>query len=89
MILEGEYHYNNRPLLPNSFFGKNILKLAPDYEFINETVDIKETLPEKDYCIFTTKSDRNLNILLDSWTKINEINKDAKLFIRLTIEFKS
>ena len=78
LILEGEYHYNNRPLL-NSFFGKNILKLAPDYEFINETVDIK-TLPEKN-CIFTTKSDRNLNILLDSWTKINEINKDAKLFI--------
>ena len=85
LILEGEYHYKNRPLL-NSFFGKKILKLAPDYEFINEVVDIK-ILPEKN-CIFTTKSDRNLKLLLDCWTKINEKNNDARLFINPPFNLK-
>ena len=78
LILEGDYHFNKRPFL-TSFFGKKILKLAPDYEFIDESVDIN-FFPEKK-CIFSTKSDRNLDILLKAWNEIYKSNKDAKLYI--------
>ena len=78
LILEGDYHYKNRSYL-TSIFGKKILKLAPDYEFINEKID-KSFLPEKK-CIFTTRSDRNLNLLLDAWNKISLLNKRAELLI--------
>ena len=78
LILEGDYHFKTRPFL-TSFYGKKILKLAPDYEFINESVDIN-FLPEKK-CIFSTKSDRNLDILLNAWKEIYRSNNDAKLYI--------
>ena len=78
LILEGDYHFNTRPFL-TSFFGKRILKLAPDYEFINESVDI-DFFPEKE-CIFLTKSDRNLDILLKAWNEIYKSNNNAKLYI--------
>ena len=78
LILEGGYHFNTRPFL-TSFFGKRILKLAPDYEFINESVDI-DFFPEKE-CIFLTKSDRNLDILLKAWNEIYKSNNNAKLYI--------
>lgn len=83
IILEGEYHFKNRSSLL-SLFGKNILKLAPDYEFINEKVDINFLPPKK--CIFTTKSDRNLDILLEMWSKIHLLNKDAELSINPPFE---
>ena len=78
LILEGDYHYRNRSYL-TSFFGKKILKVAPDYEFINEQIDFNH-IPNKT-CIFTTKSDRNLNILIDAWKKIFKLNNDAHLMI--------
>ena len=78
LILEGEYHFKTRPFL-TSFFGKKILKLAPDYEFIDESIDIN-LFPEKK-CIFSTKSDRNLDILLKAWNEIYKINNNAKLYI--------
>ncbi len=76
IILEGDYHYKNRSFL-TSFFGKQIVKIAPDYDFINEKININE-IPFKT-CIFITKSDRNLNILLNEWVKIYSKNQDAKL----------
>ena len=78
LVLEGDYHFKTRPYL-TSFFGKEILKLAPDYDFIEESVDIN-FLPEKK-CIFSTKSDRNLDILLNAWKEIYKSNNDAKLYI--------
>ena len=78
LILEGDYHYRNRSYL-TSFFGKKILKVAPDYEFINEQIDFNH-IPNKT-CIFTTKSDRNLNILIDTWKRIFKLNNDAHLMI--------
>ncbi len=78
LILEGDYHFKNRSYF-TSLFGKKILKLAPDYEFINENIDLNN-IPNKN-CIFTTKSDRNLNILLGAWDKIFQNNQDAKLLI--------
>ena len=32
MILEGDYHYKNRIF---TSFGKRVLKITPDYDFIN------------------------------------------------------
>jgi len=78
MILEGEYHYKNRNLL-TSFFGKKILKIAPDNDFINAHIDINY-IPNSN-AIFTTKSDRNLKFLLNSWKEIKRNNIDSKLYI--------
>tara|TARA_Y100001970_G_C14233887_1_gene860597 strand:- start:810 stop:1799 length:990 start_codon:yes stop_codon:yes gene_type:complete len=78
LILEGEFHFKNRSFV-TSFFGKKILKLAPDYEFISESIDV-DFIPPKN-CIFTTKSDRNLNLLLNAWERIFLSNKNAKLYI--------
>ena len=78
LILEGEFHLKNRSFI-TSFFGKKILKLAPDYEFISESIDV-DFIPPKN-CIFTTKSDRNLHILINAWEKIFLSNKNAKLYI--------
>ena len=86
LILEGEYHFKNRSLI-TSFFGKKIVKLAADYEFINEEIDIN-TIPEKK-CIFTTRADRNLNILLKSWKEIYSLNKDASLFVNPPLNLTS
>ena len=83
LILEGEYHYKSRSFL-TSLFGKHIIKLAPDYEFIDEFVDIN-LIPSKK-CIFTTKSDRNLDVLLNAWSKIYSLNKDAVLEINPPFE---
>ena len=43
LILEGNYHYNNRSILP--LYLEN-LETSPDYEFINENIDIS-LIPEK------------------------------------------
>ena len=78
MILEGEYHYKTRGLF-TSFYGKNILKIAPDDDFINTKIDINFIPPPN--AIFTTRSDRNLKFLIQSWMKIKRYNEKAKLFI--------
>ena len=78
MILEGEYHYNTRSFI-TSFFGKKILQIAPDNDFINTKIGAN-VIPEPN-AIFTTKSDRNLDFLLDSWHQIKVLSKKSKLFI--------
>ena len=78
IILEGEYHFNKMSII-TSLFGKKILKLAPDYDFINEIIDYNN-IPKKN-CIFTTKSDRNLDILIKAWENIYLLNNDAYLSI--------
>ncbi len=78
MILEGDYHYKNRSFF-TSFYGKKILKIAVDDDFLNHNVDLNYIpLPT---AIFTTKSDRNLDFLLNSWHEIKKNNSKAKLFI--------
>ena len=84
LILEGEYHFKNRSLITS--FLEKIVKLAAD-EFINEEIDIN-TIPEKK-CIFTTRADRNLNILLKSWKEIYSLNKDASLFVNPPLNLTS
>ena len=78
MILEGDYHFKKRSFF-TSIFGKKILKIAPDYDFINTNLDINhKPFPN---AIFTTKSDRNLNFLLRAWYEIKKNNPESKLFI--------
>jgi len=62
-----------------SFYGKKVLKIAPDNDFINTKVDLNNLPPPN--AIFTTKSDRNLNFLLDAWHQIKKKSIQSKLFI--------
>ena len=78
MILEGDYHYKTRSFL-TSFFGKKILKIAPDNDFIKKQVDLNHLPPPN--AIFTTKSDRNLDFLLNAWHQIKKNSLQSKLFI--------
>ena len=78
MILEGDYHFKNRSFL-TSFFGKKILKIATDYDFIKTDINIDFIPPPN--AIFTTKSDRNLNFLIDAWFEIRKKNPDSNLYI--------
>jgi len=78
MILEGDYHFKNRSFL-TSFFGKKILKLAPDYDFINTQIKLNEIPSPK--AIFTTRSDRNLLFLLDCWKIIHKKSPNSELHI--------
>ena len=78
MLLESQYHYDTRNYF-TSFFGKKIIKLAADYEFINENID--KNFIAKKKAIFTTRSDRNLNFLLSSWEKIFQRSSNSELHI--------
>ena len=83
VILEGEYHFQNRSFL-TSFFGKKIIRLAVDYDFINSKVD-NDFLPVKN-AIFTTRSDRNLDMLIDYWKEIKSKTENSNLLINPPFE---
>ena len=78
VILESDYHFKTRSFF-TSIFGKKTLPLAVDYDFINCHID-KDFLPNKNV-IFNTRSDRNLNILLEAWSKIFLEVNNAQLYI--------
>ena len=78
MILESKYHYRNRSFF-TSIFGKEILPLAVDYEFINFNVD-EHFIPSRK-AIFTTRADRSLDFLLNCWSEINPKSLNSILLI--------
>ena len=78
LILEGEYHYKTRSFI-TSFYGKKKLPIAADNEFIESPVDILKIPTPK--AIFTTRSDRNLEFLLNCWTEIKLRSNNAYLLI--------
>ncbi len=78
MILEGDYHFKNRSFL-TSIFGKKILPIAVDYDFINFKVD-EEYMPNRN-AIFTTRSDRNLDFLINCWSSIRRESHNSSLSI--------
>tara|TARA_B100001123_G_scaffold439319_1_gene575948 strand:- start:231 stop:1229 length:999 start_codon:yes stop_codon:yes gene_type:complete len=78
MILESKYHYNTRNIF-TSLYGKKIIDLAADYEFINESLNVN-FVPKKK-AIFTTRPDRNIDFLLSSWMKINQKSLGSELYI--------
>ena len=83
MLLESQYHYKTRSLF-TSFFGKKIIPIAVDDDFINQKIDFN-IVPERN-AIFTTRSDRNLNFLIDSWKDIFTKVKNSKLYINPPFE---
>ncbi len=78
IILEGDYHYQKRGWL-TSLFGKNIVKICPDYEFIDQKID-KTFVPKKNV-IFNTRPDRNIAIVINAWKYIKKMVPDANLYI--------
>jgi len=86
IILEGDYHYNKRSFL-TSMFGKEILKICADIDFIDKNIDIS-IIPERKV-IFNTRPDRNLRIVIDAWKVIKKNVNDAKLYINPPYELSS
>lgn len=86
LILEGDYHYKKRSLF-TSLFGKKILKIAADNEFLDTNIDIN-FIPKKNV-IFNTRSDRNLKIVLEAWKHIHSKVKDAILYINPPFKLNS
>jgi len=78
LITEGDYHYNNRSFI-TAPFGKKIIKLAVDNDFLDVNIDIS-FLPGPN-AIFTTRPDRNIFILIDAWEKIYRLNNKSHLYI--------
>ena len=86
MILEGRYHYEKRSFF-TSFYGKKILPIAVDYDFLNENID-ENFIPNAN-AIFTTRSDRNLNFLIDTWSEISSKVKNSSLYINPPYELNN
>ena len=78
IILEGDYHYKNRSWM-TSCFGKDILKISADDDFINTTIDV-HNIP-KNNVIFNTRPDRNLKVVLEAWKTIKKKVNNAILYI--------
>jgi glycosyltransferase involved in cell wall biosynthesis len=77
LILLGKYHNQTRNFLLK-IFGKINIQWAVDPDLIN--TKINDNLIEN-IGIFTSREDRNLNILIDIWkNKIFPKNKNIKLF---------
>ena len=78
IILEGDYHYKNRSWM-TSWFGKDILKISADDDFINTTIDVHNV--PKNNVIFNTRPDRNLKVVLEAWKTIKKKVNNAILYI--------
>ena len=78
IIVLGKYHCTNRSRI-TSLFGKKILTYTVDKMFINET--LLDFVPNNQV-IFSSRPDRNLNLLLDVWnSKISNKCPNVKLLI--------
>jgi len=86
LLVLGEYHKSQRSKV-TSLFGLNILRLAVDDKFI----DTKLTnVIDNNLAIFTSRSDRNLDLLLNIWNnKIQPKNNSLKLLVTPPIKNNS
>ena len=76
ILVIGKYHQSVRSKI-TSLFGINILKLAVDDKFINTKLTNKI---DNNLAIFTSRTDRNLDLLLHIWNnKIQPKNTALKL----------
>jgi glycosyltransferase involved in cell wall biosynthesis len=78
IFLLGEYHKKNRSIL-TSLFGSEIFTPGIDDIFTNCKIEIQK---HSNQAIFTSRSDRNLTILIEIWKKyILPKSKNYKLLI--------
>ena len=78
VIILGKYHDDNRNFLLK-LFGKINLQWAVDPLFLEAEIDDSNV---ENRAIFTSRRDRNLDILIDIWKKkIFPKNKSIKLFV--------
>jgi len=77
ILLLGKYHQQNRSLLLK-VFGSNTVEWGVDEIFINSKINDNPL----NQAIFTSRPDRNLNILLDIWkNKICKFAPNSKVII--------
>jgi glycosyltransferase involved in cell wall biosynthesis len=78
IFLLGEYHKKNRSIL-TSLFGSEIFTPGIDDIFTNCKIEIQK---HSNQAIFTSRSDRNLTVLIEIWKKyILSRSKNYKLLI--------
>jgi glycosyltransferase involved in cell wall biosynthesis len=78
IFLLGEYHKKNRSIL-TSLFGSEIFTPGIDDIFLNCKIEIQK---HSNQAIFTSRSDRNLTVLIEIWKKyILSRSKNYKLLI--------
>ncbi|MEE2769639.1 MAG: glycosyltransferase [Pseudomonadota bacterium] len=67
-IIEGQYHRETRPKI-TSVFGLTTVQVCVDEVFLNTEIDEQHntTIVEKNTAIFTSRRDRNLDLLIDIW----------------------
>ena len=71
------YHYNNRSLL-TSFYGKEIIIPSVDNDFFDTKIENRNN---KDI-IFYSRSDRNSNIVIETWKKLfTKYKLNSRLFV--------
>ena len=85
IILIGKYHKSQRTFLTR-IYGYDYLNLSVDDIFNNEILLENSTNINK--AIFTSRSDRNMKLLLNLWKKINITNKNLKLYVTPDKEYK-
>ena len=85
IILIGNYHKSQRTFLTR-IYGYDFLSLSVDDIFNNEIIIKNSSNTNK--AIFTSRSDRNMNLLVDLWKKINLRNKQLKLYVTPDDKYK-
>ncbi len=77
-LLLGNYHKSKMSKL-FSIYGTKIIEYGLDSNFLNKTIDDNI---DKKLSMFTSRTDRNLDLLVDIWkSNIFSKHKDLKLFI--------
>ncbi len=83
LALLGKYHKNRRPYITR-LFGFFYLDYGVDDIFINTNLD-NDLIIDKNLAIFTSRPDRNLDLLIDIWkSKILPHHTNGKLLITAT-----
>ncbi len=83
ILVLGNYHKKNRSWF-TSMYGLEIIDLCVDNIFINTTLSNQI---DKNLAIFTSRPDRNLELLIDVWNNhIQKFNKNLKLLVTPNIK---
>lgn len=79
IILIGDYHKSKRPFLTR-IFGYDFLDLSIDDIFNNSEI-LNDNLINDKKAIFTSRHDRNMDMLIKLWKKIYSYNNKINLYL--------